>query len=174
MGVAARVAAPPGPWPPRARLSDATPGQGYPPRSRAWPFDYDAMPEARRTHRTARVPRVQCQRTYRIGPASGRFRVRGRRSFAILGSLARVGTRLFEDSAMSGSANGWYVQLADGDLHRVTLDQLDEAFQLGHIGVSTMVLAPGGSRWTKLGHLASIDEPSEALSSQRPVSMDLT
>jgi hypothetical protein len=74
---------------------------------------------------------------------------------------------------MSGS-DSWYVQLADGDVHRVTLDQLDEAFQLGHVGASTMVLAPEGGRWMRLGHIASIDEPSEPLSSQRPVSMDLS
>ena len=75
---------------------------------------------------------------------------------------------------MEGSGDSWYVQLSDGDVHRVTLDQLDEAFQLGHIGASTMVLAPDGPRWTKLGSLASIDdEPAEPLSSQRPVSMDL-
>jgi hypothetical protein len=75
---------------------------------------------------------------------------------------------------MEGSGDSWYVQLSDGDVHRVTLDQLDEAFQLGHIGASTMVLAPDGPRWTKLGCLASIDdEAAEPLSSQRPVSMDL-
>jgi hypothetical protein len=52
----------------------------------------------------------------------------------------------------------WYVKLANGDVHRVTLDQLDGAFQAGHIDESTMVLAAGASTWTKLGDLAGIDD----------------
>jgi hypothetical protein len=52
----------------------------------------------------------------------------------------------------------WYVKLANGDVHRVTIDQLDGAFQAGHIDESTMVLAAGGSEWTKLGDLAGLDE----------------
>jgi hypothetical protein len=58
----------------------------------------------------------------------------------------------------SSSGDLWYVKLADGDVHRVTLDQLDEAFQAGHIDADTMVLAAGGSAWSKLGDLAGIDD----------------
>jgi hypothetical protein len=52
----------------------------------------------------------------------------------------------------------WYVKLANGDVHRVTLDQLDGAFQAGHIDESTMVLAAGATQWTKLGDLAGLDD----------------
>ena len=52
----------------------------------------------------------------------------------------------------------WYVKLANGDVHRVTIDQLDGAFQAGHIDESTMVLAAGASQWTKLGDLAGLDD----------------
>ncbi|HEX4445482.1 MAG TPA: hypothetical protein VH044_02045 [Polyangiaceae bacterium] len=54
----------------------------------------------------------------------------------------------------------WYVKLANGDVHRVTLDQLDGAFQAGHIDEGTMVLAAGASTWTKLGDLAGLDDES--------------
>lgn len=58
----------------------------------------------------------------------------------------------------SSSGDNWYVKLADGDVHRVTLDQLDEAFQAGHIDGDTMVLASGGSEWNKLGELLGLDD----------------
>jgi hypothetical protein len=54
----------------------------------------------------------------------------------------------------------WYVKLANGDVHRVTIDQLDGAFQAGHIDESTMVLAAGASQWTKLGDIAGLDDES--------------
>ena len=38
---------------------------------------------------------------------------------------------------MDGASDLWYVQLPDGDVHRVTLDQLDEGFQAGHIDGAT-------------------------------------
>ncbi len=55
-------------------------------------------------------------------------------------------------------SDGWYVMLADGDVHRVTLDQLDEAFQEGHVDSDTLVLAQGADQWTRLGLLAGLDE----------------
>jgi hypothetical protein len=55
-------------------------------------------------------------------------------------------------------SDGWYVMLADGDVHRVTLDQLDEAFQEGHVDSDTLVLAHGADQWTRLGLLAGLDE----------------
>ena len=60
----------------------------------------------------------------------------------------------------------WYVKLANGDVHRVTIDQLDGAFQAGHIDESTMVLAAGASQWTKLGDIAGLDD--ESASEARP------
>src|ERR1700753_51530 len=58
----------------------------------------------------------------------------------------------------SSSGELWYVKLADGDVHRVTLDQLDEAFQAGHIDGDTIVLDAGRAHWKKLGELAGIDD----------------
>jgi hypothetical protein len=78
---------------------------------------------------------------------------------------------------MSGDENLWYVKTGDGDVHRVTLDQLDEAFQAGRIDENVMVLGGGASRWTKLGQLAGLDEPPvppPIASSLRPFSMDLS
>jgi hypothetical protein len=73
----------------------------------------------------------------------------------------------------------WYVMLADGDVHRVSLDQLDEAFQAGHIDQETLVLAAGARQWIPLGQLAGLDEtppPPQVpvTTSFRPVSVDLT
>jgi hypothetical protein len=78
---------------------------------------------------------------------------------------------------MSGDENLWYVKTDDGDVHRVTLDQLDEAFQAGRINENVMVLGGAATRWTKLGQLAGLDEappPAPLVSSLRPVSMDLS
>ena len=59
---------------------------------------------------------------------------------------------------MNSASELWYVQLSDGDVHRLTLDQLDEGFQAGHVGADTMVLPAGARHWTKLGELAGIDD----------------
>jgi hypothetical protein len=88
---------------------------------------------------------------------------------------------------MSGDENLWYVKTADGDVHRVTLDQLDEAFQAGRIDENVMVLPTGATRWAKLADLAGLDEPpppapvaraaympTPVASSLRPVSIDLS
>jgi hypothetical protein len=78
---------------------------------------------------------------------------------------------------MSGDENLWYVKTPDGDVHRVTLDQLDEAFQAGRIDENVMVLAAGAQKWAKLSALAGLDEPAPVPmmpSSLRPVSMDLS
>ena len=72
---------------------------------------------------------------------------------------------------MSISGDSWYVKLSDGDVHRVTLDQLDEAFQAGHIDGNTMVLASGATQWTKLGALAGIDDEGEEIAADSPSSV---
>jgi hypothetical protein len=61
----------------------------------------------------------------------------------------------------SSSGDFWYVKLSDGDVHRVTLDQLDEAFQAGHIDGETMVLASGSEQWERLASVAGMDESEE-------------
>jgi hypothetical protein len=55
----------------------------------------------------------------------------------------------------------WYVKLADGDVDRVTLEQLDEAFQNGQIDETSMVLADGADQWTKLSDLLGLSEDPE-------------
>jgi len=81
----------------------------------------------------------------------------------------------------------WYVKTADGDVHRVSLDQLDDAFNAGRIDENVMVLQPGDTRWMRLGDLLGADEPAPAANARparaafepvpnslRPVSMDLS
>ena len=55
----------------------------------------------------------------------------------------------------------WYVKVADDDVHRMTLDQLDGAFQAGHIDESTMVLAADATKWARLGELLGLDGAGE-------------
>jgi hypothetical protein len=52
----------------------------------------------------------------------------------------------------------WFVKLPNGDVHQVTVDQLDTAFEAGHIDANTLVLAEGSSQWTRLGEAAGLDE----------------
>jgi hypothetical protein len=54
----------------------------------------------------------------------------------------------------------WYVKLPDGDVEPLTLDELDEAFQAGHVNANTMVLADGSTQWARLGELAGLDQPA--------------
>jgi hypothetical protein len=70
---------------------------------------------------------------------------------------------------MSSSGDLWYVKLASGDVHRVTLDQLDEAFQAGHVDENTMVLAANGTRWMKLGDAAGLDDAPAPAPAPAPV-----
>jgi hypothetical protein len=63
----------------------------------------------------------------------------------------------------------WFVKLPNGDVHHVTLDQLDTAFQAGHIDANTQVLSDGATEWTTLGRAAGLDEaPSAAAPSPTP------
>ncbi len=81
----------------------------------------------------------------------------------------------------------WYVKTADGDVDRMTLDQLDEAFNGGHIDENVMVLPAGEETWVKLGALLGLDQPAPSPvalpptpvafalpPSLRPVSVDLS
>lgn len=86
----------------------------------------------------------------------------------------------------SGDGVSYYVKLSDGDVQRVSLDELDAWFQAGSIDARTMVLASDGGPWTPLGQLAGLDEEAPPvrrappvyvpppLASHRPVSIDLT
>jgi hypothetical protein len=63
----------------------------------------------------------------------------------------------------------WYVKLPNGDVHRVTLDQLDGAFQGGRIDGRTMVMPADGdaaTSWTSLSQLLGLED--EAVESPAP------
>jgi hypothetical protein len=61
-----------------------------------------------------------------------------------------------------GSSDFWYVKLPNGDVHRVTLDQLDEAFRGGHIDGRTKVMGASTERWMTLAEILSDDEQPES------------
>jgi len=81
----------------------------------------------------------------------------------------------------------WSVRLPTGDVRRGSLDDLDAAFEAGHIDENALVLAPGATKWTKLGELAGLDAddapppapaavsvaPYPSPNSLRPVMMDV-
>ncbi|MGH7436846.1 MAG: hypothetical protein ACRENE_14325 [Polyangiaceae bacterium] len=55
----------------------------------------------------------------------------------------------------------WYVKLPSGDVHRVTVDQLDEAFQRGQIDGRTLVMGANTERWMTLAEILG-DDGSES------------
>jgi len=89
---------------------------------------------------------------------------------------------------MSETNELWYVKTADGDVDRMTLDQLDEAFNDGRIDENVTVLPAGETQWVRLGALLGLDQPQPAPvvvpptpvafaavpNSMRPVSIDLS
>jgi hypothetical protein len=97
---------------------------------------------------------------------SGVLCVRRRPLFVILSVHFGLTSEKRRLVAMSEGVDLWYVKLANGDVHRVTVDQLDGAFQAGHIDERTMVLACDASdstAWTSLGVLLGLDaEPAPA------------
>jgi hypothetical protein len=70
---------------------------------------------------------------------------------------------------MTSSGETWYVKLANGDVHPVTIEQLDWAFEQGHIDVNTLVLPGEGTSWVRLGEAAGLDEEPAAATSTPPV-----
>ncbi len=62
----------------------------------------------------------------------------------------------------------WYVRLSNGDVHHVTLDQLDVAFEAGHIDADTLVLEDGSSQWKRLGEAAGLDDEAPAAPAPQP------
>jgi hypothetical protein len=59
---------------------------------------------------------------------------------------------------MNDSGETWYVKLANGDVHKATVDQLDWAFEHGHIDANTLVLSEDADTWARLGEVAGLDE----------------
>jgi hypothetical protein len=79
------------------------------------------------------------------------------------------------NASMSENLDLWYVKLPNGDVHRVTLDQLDGAFQGGRIDGRTMVMpadADAGTAWTSLSQLLGLeDEPAAPTPVAAPLPM---
>jgi hypothetical protein len=75
------------------------------------------------------------------------------------------------------SGDFWYVRSSGGGVHRLTLDDLETAFQAGQVNARTMVVPEDDVRWRRLGDLAGIEiEPTTRSRpvpySDRPVSID--
>jgi hypothetical protein len=56
----------------------------------------------------------------------------------------------------------WYVQMDNGDLRELTLDELDEAFNAGLIHENTYVMEVGASEWQTLADVAGLNEEEPA------------
>ncbi len=70
---------------------------------------------------------------------------------------------------MASDESVWfYVKLDDGDVQRLTLEQLDTAFQAGFIDADTLVLASNQTQWAKLGRLAGLDDAPPPPRPRRP------
>jgi hypothetical protein len=105
--------------------------------------------------------------------------------------VVRAGSPYVE-VAMSGDSQRWYVKVQDGSVYPATLEQIDDAFNAGHIDENTLVLPAGETKWKRLGELAGLDAPESEVpasvggvatsiappaavqpSSLRPLSVDL-
>jgi hypothetical protein len=62
------------------------------------------------------------------------------------------------------SSDVWYVKLANGDVHQVTLDQIDQAFDGGRVDSKVLVRPESTEEWKTLAELAGLDDapPAEA------------
>jgi hypothetical protein len=56
----------------------------------------------------------------------------------------------------------WQVQLASGQICRMTLELLDDAFQDGLITENTLIMQDGTTEWVTLREVAGLDSESEA------------
>lgn len=62
----------------------------------------------------------------------------------------------------------WEVALPSGEVKRMSLDQLDRAFQVGLIHSNTLIREGGTTEWQTLGAVAGLDEePATEVSTQR-------
>jgi hypothetical protein len=59
----------------------------------------------------------------------------------------------------------WQVQLASGQVCRMTLELLDDAFQDGLISENTLIMQDGTSEWVTLREVAGLDSEDESESS---------
>lgn len=65
---------------------------------------------------------------------------------------------------MSDAIDFWHVQMANGTVCTMTLDDLDEAFQKGRIDEGTYVLKHGDAAWATLRELLGLDAEEQARS----------
>jgi hypothetical protein len=72
------------------------------------------------------------------------------------------------------SGDLWFVKLANGDVHHVSIDQLDAAFEAGHIDANTLVLPEGSTKWVRLGEAAGLDEATPPPAAPSPTPAPVT
>ena len=68
----------------------------------------------------------------------------------------------------------WNVQLGPGRVRPMTLDEIDAAFEAGHISGSTLVLPPGKITWVTLGDAAGLDSQVAPSETPAPVVTELS
>jgi hypothetical protein len=63
---------------------------------------------------------------------------------------------------MNSSVEFWHVQLPNGTVSTMTIDELDAAFQADTINERTYVIKHGETAWATLADLLGLDEPASA------------
>lgn len=80
----------------------------------------------------------------------------------------------YSDPAPASDEELWEVIVAPDDVKLLTLEQLDDAFRLDVIDVSTLVRQRGTTTWQRLGVVAGIESESESESSAADWDEDAT
>jgi hypothetical protein len=88
---------------------------------------------------------------------------------AFIGLLARFFETASERALAMSDVQMWQVQLDTGAVHEITLEQLDAAFEAGHIHERTLVREVGSAVWSTLAQVAGLEEA--AVSTAPPSSM---
>jgi hypothetical protein len=70
---------------------------------------------------------------------------------------------------MTGPIEFWHVQMPDGSVSTMTLDDLDDAFQNDRIHEGTYVLKQGEQKWATLAELLGLDDEPAASVTPPPV-----
>jgi hypothetical protein len=69
---------------------------------------------------------------------------------------------------MNSSVEFWHVQLPNGTVSTMTLDELDAAFQADTINERTYVIKQGEQAWATLADLLGLDQPAQPASATPP------
>jgi hypothetical protein len=83
------------------------------------------------------------------------------RTLVFAPSLGPVGddcTEAMMTDAYTSQDDLWEVQTDDGQLHTITLDQLDAAFEAEMVSASTLVRPRGATSWQPLSVMAGLDD----------------